>query len=107
MAAVDMLPWGRGFDTSLHYNSGAVDHWSSCNCVDGMCNSPNNGYSHGPNHTGGEHCWAKVADHIHPAPDHGSPAGPHVFHTLNGRFLATFHQKQLHSRRFMLNRAVI
>ena len=38
-----------------------MDHFSSCNCVDGMCSAPNNGYSNGPNNTAqGEHCWASI-----------------------------------------------
>jgi hypothetical protein len=57
-----MLPFGRGFDTSFHYQEGAMDHWSSCNCVDGMCSAPNNGYSNGPNSSSAtEHCWATIA----------------------------------------------
>ena len=39
-----------------------MDHWSSCNCVDGMCSAPNNGYSNGPNNTApGQHCWQGIA----------------------------------------------
>lgn len=39
-----------------------MDHWSSCNCVDGMCSAPNNGYSNGPNSSSvGEHCWGTIA----------------------------------------------
>ena len=57
-----MLPSGRGYDTSFHYQEGAMDHWSSCNCVDGMCSAPNNGYSNGPNNTApGQHCWQGIA----------------------------------------------
>jgi hypothetical protein len=61
-ATYDMLPSGRGFDTSFHYQEGAMDHFSSCNCVDGMCSAPNNGYSNEPNNTAqDEHCWGSIA----------------------------------------------
>jgi hypothetical protein len=61
-ATYDMLPSGRGFDTSFHYQEGAMDHWSSCNCVDGMCSAPNNGYSNAPNSSArSEHCWGTIA----------------------------------------------
>merc|ERR550525_2084494 len=34
------LPVGRGFDTSLHYQEGAEDHWTQASCCCSACNCP-------------------------------------------------------------------
>lgn len=64
---MDMTPWGRGFDTSLHYFAGAVDHFTSCNCVENMCSAPNNAYSNMRNNTPGNHCGGYVSNPNGPA----------------------------------------
>ena len=64
---MDMTPWGRGFDTSLHYFAGAADHFTSCNCVENMCSAPNNAYSNERNNTPGNHCGGHVSNPNGPA----------------------------------------
>ena len=80
---MDMTPWGRGFDTSLHYFAGAADHFTSCNCVENMCSAPNNAYSNERNNTPGNHCGGHVSNPngppgtvpLTPASDHLEYAG--------------------------------
>jgi arylsulfatase I/J len=62
MSTPDKSPHGRGFDTSLHYFEGAVDHFSSCNCMDDFCSAPNDGYSNVGNHSAGNRCHGNLAD---------------------------------------------
>ena len=62
MASFDHTPAGRGFDNSLIFFGGAQDHYSNCNCVDGCCAAPNNGFVSGHNRTPGAHCWRTIAD---------------------------------------------
>ena len=66
-AHVDETPHGRGFDTSLNYFAGAVDHFTSCNCVETMCSTPNNAFSNAKNETPGNACRSHVANPDGPA----------------------------------------
>ena len=92
-ATWDMIPAGRGFDTSLHYYAGAIDHFSSCQCVDGGCSAPNSksrslldlvackpsfskkrlavsdAFSNQPNRSAGNHCFQNIAANQTPVRD--------------------------------------
>ena len=68
MTAISLLT-GRGFDTSLHYYAGAIDHFSSCQCVDGGCSAPNNAFSNQPNRSAGNHCFQNIAANQTPVRD--------------------------------------
>ena len=59
---MDTTPHGRGFDTSLNFFAGAVDHFTSCNCVENMCSAPNNAYSNERNVTPGNGCHGHVSN---------------------------------------------
>ena len=47
--SLGQIPFGRGFDTSLHYQDGAEDHWTQAACCCAECNCPCTENSPGPN----------------------------------------------------------